>query len=54
MAIYVESHAIMIPNNISKEFPGYACILGNTLEAAGVALSQADCYFEMVRNWFIS
>ena len=42
--------AYVLPNDVSVECPGYACLLGNTVETAGAALSHADCSFEMVRN----
>ncbi|XWS38900.1 hypothetical protein CRYUN_Cryun18bG0002900 [Craigia yunnanensis] len=47
MALCVQNHANVLPTDISKEFPGYACLLGNILETAGTALSQPDCSFEM-------
>ncbi|GMN55087.1 hypothetical protein TIFTF001_024203 [Ficus carica] len=47
MALCVQNHAHVLPNDVSNEFPGYACLLGNILEVAGVALSQPDCSFEM-------
>jgi len=43
-------NAYVLPNDVSVECPGYACLLGNTVETAGAALSHADCSFEMVRN----
>lgn len=50
MALCVANHANVLPNETSIELPGHACLLGNILETAGVALSQPDCSFEMVRN----
>ncbi|PON64889.1 HECT domain containing protein, partial [Parasponia andersonii] len=47
MALCVQNHADVLPNDVSNEFPGYACLLGNILEAAGFALSRADCSFDM-------
>ncbi|KAL5541465.1 hypothetical protein UlMin_009175 [Ulmus minor] len=47
MAQCVQNHANVLPKDISNEFPGYACLLGNILESAGFALSYADCSFEM-------
>ncbi|XAR49722.1 Ubiquitin--protein ligase [Bertholletia excelsa] len=47
MALCVQNHANVLPNDISTEFPGYACLLGNLLETAGVAFSQPDCSFDM-------
>jgi ubiquitin-protein ligase E3 C len=31
----------------SPEFPGYACLLGNTLDTANVVLSQPECSLDM-------
>lgn len=53
MALCMQNHVNVLPNDISSEFPGYACLLGNILESAGVALSQPECSFEMVRNDYI-
>ncbi|XP_058000848.1 E3 ubiquitin-protein ligase UPL6 isoform X2 [Hevea brasiliensis] len=47
MALCVQGHANVLPNDVSAEYPGYACLLGNMLETAGVTLSQPDCSFEM-------
>ncbi|KAK9019919.1 hypothetical protein V6N11_054424 [Hibiscus sabdariffa] len=47
MTLCVQNHANLLPSDISNEFPGYACLLGNILETAGAALSQPDCSFEM-------
>ncbi|XP_048321213.2 E3 ubiquitin-protein ligase UPL6 [Ziziphus jujuba] len=47
MALCLQNHANVLPDDISNEFPGYACLLGNMLESAGVALSRPDCSFEM-------
>ncbi|KAK9992027.1 hypothetical protein SO802_027012 [Lithocarpus litseifolius] len=47
MAFCVQNCANVLPNDISTEYPGYACLLGNILETAGVALSQPNCSFEM-------
>uniref|UniRef100_A0A2P2KLS9 HECT-type E3 ubiquitin transferase n=1 Tax=Rhizophora mucronata TaxID=61149 RepID=A0A2P2KLS9_RHIMU len=47
MALCVKNHVNVLPNDISAEYPGYACLLGNMLETAGVALSQPDCSFEL-------
>ncbi|KAK3029605.1 hypothetical protein RJ639_037922, partial [Escallonia herrerae] len=47
MALCAKSNAKLLPNDISSEFPGYACLLGNVLEAAGVAFAQPDCSFDM-------
>ncbi|KAI8026946.1 E3 ubiquitin-protein ligase UPL6 [Camellia lanceoleosa] len=47
MALCVQNHANVLPNDIATEFSGYACLLGNLLEMAGVAFSQPDCSFDM-------
>lgn len=47
MTLCVRSQTNVLPNDVSPEYPSYACLLGNILEAASVALSQADCSFEM-------
>ncbi|XWS08452.1 hypothetical protein CRYUN_Cryun40dG0003700 [Craigia yunnanensis] len=50
MVLCVQNHANVLPADISNEFPGYACLLGNILETAGAALSQPDCSFEMATD----
>ncbi|GAV71666.1 HECT domain-containing protein [Cephalotus follicularis] len=50
MAVCLQNHANILPNDFSHEYPGFACLLGNILETAGVALSQSDCSFEMAVN----
>lgn len=47
MALCVQNHANVLPRDVATGFPGYACLLGNVLEAAAVTLSQPDCPFEM-------
>ncbi|CAI0467572.1 unnamed protein product [Linum tenue] len=47
MSLCLQNHANLLPGDISAEYPGYACLLGNILEAAGVTLSQPACPFEM-------
>ncbi|KAG8658925.1 hypothetical protein MANES_03G208600v8 [Manihot esculenta] len=47
MALCVQGHTNVLPNDVSAEYPGYACLLGNMLETAGVSLAQPDCSFEM-------
>ncbi|XP_052204385.1 E3 ubiquitin-protein ligase UPL6 isoform X2 [Diospyros lotus] len=47
MALCVQNHVNVLPNDASTEFPGYACLLGNLLETAGVTFSQPDCSFDM-------
>lgn len=48
MACCIQNDANVLPNDISNEFPGYGCLLGNILESAGVALSLPDFSFDMV------
>lgn len=50
MALCVKNHANVLPNDVSTEFPSYACLLGNLLETAGVAFSQPDCSFDTVKT----
>ncbi|XP_010549016.1 PREDICTED: E3 ubiquitin-protein ligase UPL6 [Tarenaya hassleriana] len=47
MAFCVQNLANVLPADMSSEFASYACLLGNTLETASVALSQPNCSFEM-------
>ncbi|KAL5996551.1 hypothetical protein ACLOJK_026631 [Asimina triloba] len=47
MAMCLHGHTNVLPNDVSHGFPGYACLLGNILEIAGVALSQPSCTFNM-------
>ncbi|KAA8531179.1 hypothetical protein F0562_005907 [Nyssa sinensis] len=47
MVLCAQNHANVLPNDLSTECPGYACLLGNLLEAAGVAFYQPDCSFDM-------
>lgn len=44
------SHVNVLPDG-SDELPGYACLLGNLLEAAGVALSEPNCSFAMAMDF---
>lgn len=44
----MQDHMNVLPDDISLEFPSYACLLGNILEVAGVTFSRPDCSFEMV------
>eukprot|EP00262_Sarcandra_glabra_P021052 TRINITY_DN8660_c0_g1_i1.p1 TRINITY_DN8660_c0_g1~~TRINITY_DN8660_c0_g1_i1.p1 ORF type:complete len:1037 (+),score=192.54 TRINITY_DN8660_c0_g1_i1:201-3311(+) len=53
MALCLHSHANILPDNISSEFPGYACLLGNILEGAGVALSQPNCTLDMAIDFTV-
>ncbi|URE02384.1 HECTc [Musa troglodytarum] len=40
MANVLPSHAGVLPDYIVQEYPGYACLLGNLLEVAGVVFSD--------------
>ncbi|CAI9778335.1 unnamed protein product [Fraxinus pennsylvanica] len=44
MALCVKDHTNVLPADISSDFPGYACLLGNLLEAAGVAFTQPGSF----------
>ncbi|KAG2271734.1 hypothetical protein Bca4012_073965 [Brassica carinata] len=47
MAFCIQKDTHVLPIDTSTEFPGYACLLGNTLETANVVLSQPDCSLDM-------
>ncbi|KAF7836898.1 E3 ubiquitin-protein ligase UPL6 isoform X1 [Senna tora] len=47
MSNCVQNQINVLPKEISDEFPSYACLLGNILETAGIALSQPECSFDM-------
>ncbi|KAL2922247.1 E3 ubiquitin-protein ligase UPL6 [Bienertia sinuspersici] len=47
MSLSVRNHTKSLPKDVSAEYPSYACLLGNILEAAALALSEADSSFEM-------
>ncbi|XP_059631989.1 E3 ubiquitin-protein ligase UPL6 isoform X2 [Cornus florida] len=51
MALCVQNHANVLPNDISNEFPCYACLLGNILETVGVAFTQPNCSFDMALDF---
>lgn len=40
MALCAKDHGNVLPADISIDFPSYACLLGNLLEAAGVSVAQ--------------
>lgn len=46
----MQDHMNVLPDDISLEFPSYACLLGNILEVAGVTFSRPDCSFEMATD----
>ncbi|XP_073101038.1 E3 ubiquitin-protein ligase UPL6 isoform X3 [Elaeis guineensis] len=43
MASCLPNHVRVLPNDAALEYPAHACLLGNLLEAAGVALSERNC-----------
>ncbi|KAF6175464.1 hypothetical protein GIB67_021954 [Kingdonia uniflora] len=47
MAMCVHSHANFLPDDVSREFPGCACLLGNILEVVGASLSRPTCSFDL-------
>ncbi|KAF5181478.1 E3 ubiquitin-protein ligase upl6 [Thalictrum thalictroides] len=47
MAVCLHGDANVLPADISSEYPGYACLLGNMLEVAGSAFSRPNCSFDM-------
>ncbi|XP_024984983.1 E3 ubiquitin-protein ligase UPL6 isoform X1 [Cynara cardunculus var. scolymus] len=47
MATCTKSYEKVLPIDISAEFPAYACLLGNLLEAVGVALTRPACSYDM-------
>lgn len=51
MASCLNSQTNVLPGNISLELPGYACLLGNLLEASGIILSAVNCDSDVVRNY---
>ncbi|BAB02722.1 unnamed protein product [Arabidopsis thaliana] len=47
MASCIQKDTCVLPMETSPEFPGYACLLGNTLDTANVVLSQPECSLDM-------
>ncbi|XP_076935775.1 E3 ubiquitin-protein ligase UPL6-like isoform X2 [Bidens hawaiensis] len=47
MATCTESYEKVLPADMSVESPGYTCLLGNLLEAVGVALARPACPYDM-------
>ncbi|XP_014508992.1 E3 ubiquitin-protein ligase UPL6 isoform X3 [Vigna radiata var. radiata] len=47
MAKFGQNMINFLPKDISNEFPSRACMLGNVLEIAGIALSHPLCSFDM-------
>ena len=48
MTIFAKGPDKVLPVDMSAEFPGYACLLGNLLEAAALAFARPDCSFDLV------
>lgn len=48
MTIFAKGPDKVLPVDMSAEFPGYACLLGNLLEAAALAFAKPDCSFDLV------
>ena len=48
MSLRLHIHTNILPEDVSAEYPSFACLLGNILESAALALSEADNSFEMV------
>lgn len=44
MALCVKDRNNILPDDVSNDLPGYACLLGNILEAAGLVFSHTDSY----------
>ncbi|XP_043709518.1 E3 ubiquitin-protein ligase UPL6-like isoform X1 [Telopea speciosissima] len=53
MALCVHGQANVLPDDISREFPGYACLLGNILETAVAAFSQPNSSFDMAIDFAV-
>ncbi|XP_076944052.1 E3 ubiquitin-protein ligase UPL6-like [Bidens hawaiensis] len=47
MATCTQSYEKVLPSDMSVESPGYACLLGNLLEAVGVAFARPACPYDM-------
>lgn len=53
IAACLRGDGIVLPTDISRGFPGSACLLGNILEAAGFAFSQPNCSFDMAVDFAV-
>uniref|UniRef100_A0A1D1YSC8 HECT-type E3 ubiquitin transferase n=1 Tax=Anthurium amnicola TaxID=1678845 RepID=A0A1D1YSC8_9ARAE len=42
MALCLNSQSNVLPDDVSHELPGFACLLGNLLEISGIILSEVD------------
>lgn len=49
MTLCTKDHKTLLFDDFPKHFPGYACLLGNVLEVAGVSFIQPEA-FDMVSN----
>lgn len=49
MALCVKDRIILLIDDMSNDFPGYACLLGNVLEVAGIAFAHPEL-FDMVNS----
>ncbi|XP_019096388.1 PREDICTED: E3 ubiquitin-protein ligase UPL6-like [Camelina sativa] len=47
MAFCIQKGTCVLPSETSLEFPGYACLLGNTLDTANVVLSLPECSLDL-------
>ncbi|KAJ4871977.1 E3 ubiquitin-protein ligase UPL6 [Raphanus sativus] len=47
MAFCIQKDTHVLPIDTNTEFPGYACLLGNTMEIANVVLSKPECSLDM-------
>lgn len=50
MATHTQSYEKVLPADMSVDSPSYACLLGNLLEAVGVALARPACPYDMVHK----
>ncbi|KAI5650965.1 hypothetical protein M9H77_36970 [Catharanthus roseus] len=44
MALCVKDRIILLIDDMSNDFPGYACLLGNVLEVAGIAFAHPELF----------
>lgn len=49
MKLCMKDHINVLPPDIAIDLPGYACLLGNLLEVAGLAFAQPES-FTMVKT----
>ncbi|XP_074348317.1 E3 ubiquitin-protein ligase UPL6 isoform X2 [Apium graveolens] len=53
MTIFARGPDKVLPVDMSAEFPGYACLLGNLLEAAALAFVKPDCSFDLAMDFTV-